>query len=134
MIAYVNAYALDGNAAFAVLIDGKTYVYKMAGKTMNAAELLATIFVLKGAPTGDVELHTNNHYALQMLECKKTPDGTAEFGNWFRVPVNNREMIEELRSVVSPAFRFVIDKDSPEMSMVKILARRALGKDVSNSE
>lgn len=132
MKAYVNAYAVDRKAAFAVLIDGKTYVYTMPDQTINSAEILAALFAIKGANTHDIDIHTNNRYTLQMMECKKDESGVEIFAEWFRKPINNVEIVEQLREAATPALKIVIDKDSPEMEIVKKLSRKALGKDYEN--
>lgn len=128
MKAFVNAYAVDKLAAFAVMIDDKTYVYTIPNHTINSAEMIAALFAIKGAYTNDIEIRTNNRYALQMLECKKDNNGVEIYGEWFRKPINNIEIVEQLRKAATPALKIIIDKESPEMETVKMLSRKALGK------
>lgn len=132
MKAYVNAYVVDTLASFAVLIEGKTYIYLVSNHTINSAEVLAALFVLKGAKSQDIEIHTNNRYTLQMLECNKDEKGEEIFGDWFRKPISNVEIVEQLREKATKDLKIIIDKESPEMEEVKKLSRKALGKDYDN--
>lgn len=120
MNAYVNGFATgkDDRAAFAVIVGDKKYVYRLKASTINAAELAAVLFAIKGA-NSPLAIHTNNKY-IEAMVAKN------EKGEWEKQPVNNKELVEIIRQTWAPTFTIVFDKDSQSLSEAKRLSRAAL--------
>ena len=81
----------------------KAYVYDVpTGLTLNHVELLAVKFALLGIKT-KASICTSSSYVASMLEREPNPAGLQWADpqeGWAKVPKSNKELIEELRSLV----------------------------------
>ena len=118
---YANGFAQGTKAAFAVNVDGVNHVYRFDGTTINAAELAAMLFALKGTPNeGAINYYSNCKYAMQTLERGDV--------TWARTVINNAELVNEIRELflTKKAFNVVFDKDSKMLLEMKKLSRAAI--------
>ncbi len=126
MDVYANGFASGDKAAFAIVMDGKKHVYRFTAPekaTINAAELTALLYVLKGLHCNtDVKFHTNSKYVQQMVERDEK--------GWVREAVSNKELIEDIRTLFPTIKSFVVvfDKDSETLLETKKLSRAALAQ------